>query len=436
MPLDLYEDELSGVGISAAPSSIQAPVGIGVAPQSIPMSGDAAGSEVGGVADQPGSQWDGLMGMLQKGLFGSTSGEQARISQGKLDRELKVREMDAGIKALKEGVDLSFGLEGDKKSTFVKAYKQKLDDFEPGLGDAFETLSANPEIGGSLMEWAQESPTLKRAFQAGGLKGAKKLLTSPDALKTIQSEIDTGRMPILLRKGQAFLTGWQQLVSPEMAEAFNEDGRLSASELIRANEWIKANKPDIAKTLAFSDRELEIVARNSDAFYHSLGIVSPKDEGSILVDDAKGKNKGKPPPGRTIKKTGSDGKVLDQPQVWKDGKWVDEGEATPHHKPDDTGPGKEVKDLEAKILLKISRGEQLTPEDRAFMDEKAKTNPVYAAMRDAIGGGASPRQEPAPAELKARFAADPKMKGNTLGTKKDKGWEVKDSKGKVVGYYK
>ena len=391
MPLDLYEDELSGVGISAAPSSIQAPVGIGVAPQSIPMSGDAAGSEVGGVADQPGSQWDGLMGMLQKGLFGSTSGEQARISQGKLDRELKVREMDAGIKALKEGVDLSFGLEGDKKSTFVKAYKQKLDDFEPGLGDAFETLSANPEIGGSLMEWAQESPTLKRAFQAGGLKGAKKLLTSEGALKTIQGEIDTSRMPILLRKGQAFLTGWQQLVPPEMAESFDKDGRLSASELIRANEWIKANKPDIAKTLAFTDRELEVVGRNSEAFYHSLGIVSPKDEGAVLVDEAKQSNKGKPPPGRTMKKM-VDGKVMDQPQVFKDGKWVDDGEATPHHKPEDTGPAAEVKSEEAKILMKIRNGEKVTADEQSFLDAKAKTNPLVAAMRDALGNpGAAPK---------------------------------------------
>jgi hypothetical protein len=47
-------------------------------------------------------------------------------------------------------------------------------------------------------------------------------------------------------------------------------------------------------------------------------------------------------------------------------------------------------------------------------------------------GAAAPTNPDGVAE---RFAADPAMKGNTLGAKTPKGMEVKDAKGKVIGYF-
>jgi hypothetical protein len=314
---DLYDAES---GLLKEPSS-----GIGMAPSR----GGAPAAE-----KPQTSEWPGVIGMLQKGLWGYSDKESAQARAKMKEREVSRQELTVGITALKEGVDMTFGLDGDQRASFVKTYKEKLDKFDAGLGDAFANLAANPDTAGAISEWAQESETLKRAIQAGGLKGAKKLLTSPEALKTIQAEIDSKRMPILLRKGQTFIAGWQQLVPPEMAQSITKDDRVSASELITANEWLKANKPDVAKTLAFTDRDLEVVARNSDAFYHSLGIVSPKDEGQVLVDKAKGENKVKPTPDRTIKKKVG-GEVVDQLQEWDGTKWVDKGDATPHFKPTD-----------------------------------------------------------------------------------------------------
>ncbi len=41
-----------------------------------------------------------------------------------------------------------------------------------------------------------------------------------------------------------------------------------------------------------------------------------------------------------------------------------------------------------------------------------------------------------PSEIKSKFDADPAMKGNTLGTPTNQGVEVKDSAGKLIGYYR
>lgn len=340
MATQLYEDELagteygdsslttapgSGIGMTPAPSG----GGIGMAP--------ASGGEAGGAAQDVGV-WQSI-----KESFLPVARARDRRTH---EQAAKAKEITVGINALREGLDLTMGLEGDQRAAFVKSYKGKLDAFDAGLGDAFEAVVANPETAGAIKEWAQESDTLKRALQVGGIKAAKKLLSSPEALQTINKEIDSKRMPIILKKGQTFLAGWQQLVPPEMSEEINKDGRVSASELIRANEWLKTNKPDIAKTLALTDRELEVIGRNSEAFYHSLGIVSPKDEGALLVDKAKGENKGKPPVTRSDKRTVK-GVVVDQPQEWDGTKWVDKGEQTPHFKPGDDD--KRMVDIELKL---------------------------------------------------------------------------------------
>ena len=380
MAIQLYEDELAGT--PSGDSSLMAPPssGIGIAPPPAPMpasGGASGGGDSGGMAAQQESP--GVWQSIKESFLPVARAKDRRMKE----QQVKNQQLTSGINALKEGLELSLGVEGDQRATFVQAYKTKLDAFEAGLGAAFENLVANPEAAGSIVQWGEESETLKRALQAGGIKGAKKLLTSPEALKTIQAEIDTKRMPLLLRKGQTFIAGWQQIVPPEMAEQIKKDGRVSASELISANEWIKTNKPDLAKTLAFTDRDLEVVGRNSEAFYHSLGIVSPKDEGAILVDQAKGE-KGKPPPSRNKKKTVA-GKVVDQPQTWDGQKWVDDGDATPHFKPKDTtGPGeipRDVMDMELKVGDDYSRDAKKFSERRPLFDSATD----YVAKRGANG---------------------------------------------------
>jgi hypothetical protein len=382
MTTPLFDYEVDG---SSQSSILRAPSGGGQS--GIGLSGPQPESG-GGAAQVSG---DDLT--LGQALFESfrpvSAAREGRRRQQETDlhaRQVKSQELTAALNALKEGVDMTTTLEGDQRTAFVQSFKGKLDKFEDGLGSAFENLVANPETAGAISEWAQDSDTLKRALQVGGVKGAKKLLTSPEALKTIQAEIDTKRMPVLLRKGQTFIAGWQQLVPAEMAERFNKDGRISASELVTANEWIKEKNPDIAKTLAFSDRDLEVVARNSDAFYHSLGIVSPKDEGAILTEQAK--RESRPPPGRT-RKVNRDGKVMDQAQTWDGQRWVDEGEATPHFKPDAGGLTASQQRTNDEIDGARTRIEAMTDEDikRATQSKTATgaDNPAYDAQvaRDA-----------------------------------------------------
>jgi hypothetical protein len=379
------QDELySSNGASAPPSELIEEPGSGIG-MAQPGGGGSDGSASTGGAHPAAQEEIGLWQALKETMVPVQKAKAQRV----LDRENKAKETAAYLKAMKDGVDFSLGLEGEQRDAFVQIYKQKLDGMDPGLGEAFASVVASPETAGSISEWAKESDTLKRAIQAGGIAGAKKLLTSPEAMKTIQAEIDTKRMPILLRKGQTFLTGWQQLVPPEMAENINKDGRISASELIAANEWVKTNNPEMAKTLAFTDRDLEVVARNSDAFYHSLGIVSPKDEGALLVDKAKQGNKATPTPSRSVKKNVG-GKVMDQLQEWDGAKWVDKGEATPHHKPDAPGGDvtKPVMDMELKVGDDYARDSKKFSERRPLFDSSTDYFAKRAENKTSAGDAA------------------------------------------------
>ncbi len=50
------------------------------------------------------------------------------------------------------------------------------------------------------------------------------------------------------------------------------------------------------------------------------------------------------------------------------------------------GPKKAVEDRRASIQLKISQGEQITAEDRAFLDELNKADPILQLRREILGG--------------------------------------------------
>jgi len=422
----LYDDPFLSLpsegSILEKPSS-----GIGMAPK--PSMNDSLRDEYSKMSR--GQEIFARIGEFGAGVTGASSPMQARLKAKREDKLLQMEELKGSWEALEHGTKLLEGLQGEERTKFAESYGARLEGVQAGLGATFKALSAKPDLAKQLSVFGDKSPTIKRALQADPTgKTAFKLLSSIDAQKTIQSEMDAGQMPVLLRKGQTFLMGWQQLVPPEMAEGITKDGRVTASELIRANEWIKANKPDVAKSLAITDDELEIVNRNSEAFYGSLGILSPKDEGEVTKDKAK--KEGAAPPQRTIKRGAEDVN-----QEWKDGKWADAGKG-PRFKPEDNKLTDEVKSKVAAILLKVLGGEQPTTDERSFLDEVARTKPLDAVIRDALGR-ATPQPSPSPQsdqDVEKRFKADPEMKGRSLGAKTAKGYEVKDGAGKLVGYYK
>lgn len=351
-----------GIGVAANDSGSQDPLraavdaqpGIGVAPQEQ--------APAAAPAQDAGFSWPRTEGGDRKTIremIGIGPSHETTMKRQQ-ERQTQLTTLKESLTALEQGSATAVGMaSGESKDKFVDAYAGKLDAIQPGLGDTFKAVASKPGFMEQMAKYANKSPTIRRALEVDPTgKTAFALMKSPEAQGTIQKEIDANVMPTILKKGQTFLMGWQQIVPKEMVDRFNKDGRLSASELIQANEWIKENKPDLAKTLALNDEELGTVHRNSEAFYHTLGIVSPKDEGEVLKAQAKGENKN--PVTRTLKKN-VNGQVMEQQQEWTGGKWENVGDLVPHFKPNEATGGavpQELAHLHGEdYLAKLPTGE-------------------------------------------------------------------------------
>lgn len=269
------------------------------------------------------------LGEFGAAVTGKKSPMDRQLEQQREDRLIKLQEFKIHAEGLQDGVKMVTKLRGEARSEFIEQYANQLEDVRPGLGDTFRALSKQPDMAQVLAKYSNKSPTLKRALEIDPSgDSALKMLTSADGMKTINAEIDSSVMPLLLQKGQTFKMGWQQLVSPDMAERFNRDGRISSSELMEANEWIKKNKPAEAKALAFSEEELQIIGRNQDAFYGTLGIATPKTEQDIIKKNAELKTKMQP------------GQLIDIPRggkTYDKGAYDPEGSLFPKARHDENG---------------------------------------------------------------------------------------------------
>lgn len=339
-PLRAAADEMNGIGMASP------------APISRPQSRSDIYAQM-----SPMQEFGARLGELGAGMAGNPSPMAARMEAARRDKLVQMEELKGAVSALEHGTTLLQGMTGEERVQFSDMYGKQLDNIQPGLGATFKALAEKPGLADQLKKYGTQSPSVSRALQLDPTgKTAFKLLQSPEAQKTIQAEMDASIMPTILRKGQTFITGWQQLVPQEMVDQVNKDGRVTASELIRANEWIKENKPDIAKTLAFNDEELGTIHRNPEAFYHTLGIVSPKDEGQIITARAKGEDRDKAPVTRTIHQG-----TQEIQQEWKGGKWEEVGRG-PRFKPDEGGSANAIpeayRDLHgADYLAKLQPGE-------------------------------------------------------------------------------
>lgn len=308
----LYQDELFSTTARNPAASGAATVGVNGPPV---QRRDVRKQTIAGMSgfDKVGSGLQEVGAALQ----GKPSPLDARIQQQQQDRLLQLQEFKVHTDALEDGVKMASKLKGPARKQFISNYAAQLDEVRPGLGKTYESLSDTPDLGAVLAKYSDKSPTLARAIELDPTgEAALKLLSSPEAIKTINAEIDSSVMPTLHKKGQTFMMGWQQIVPKEMAEKINQDGRVTASELLQANQWVKENRPEL-KALVLSDEDLQIINRNEDAFYGSLGIVTPKKEQEVMADRIKEEGKG-----NKIEWIGQPGGKKQQAAIDKDGNIV------------------------------------------------------------------------------------------------------------------
>lgn len=292
MKMPTYQDELYSSPATPVSTSGVTPAGVSGPPVQGPpvqqrpvqrqqdLRREAIG-QMGGV-----QKFLSALGEFGAGVTGRPSPLNAQINLQKEDRVARAAEFKVHTDALEDGVKMASKLKGSTRKQFIEQYAAQLDEVREGLGDTYRTLSDQAGMGTTFTKYAQNSPTLQRAFEIGGEDAVIKLISSPDAIKTINAEIDSSVMPTLHKKGQTILMGWQQLVPPQMVDRINADERVTASEFLAVNSWIKENKPEYAAA-TFSDEELQILNRNSDAFYGALGILPPGEEADVVKEGVK-----------------------------------------------------------------------------------------------------------------------------------------------------
>lgn len=361
-----------GLGVAPAPSSAPA----AAAPASLPTitPQDLIRARIAQMS--PGQKVLSALGEFGNAVLGRPSPLRKQAELQMQDRLTKQKELASSVSALQGGLKLLDGMQpGEERSKFVDSYAAQLDGTTPGLGDTFKAMSKRPDLAALLQHYTSDLPPAMRIMAATNPQGFVKYIGTPDGQKALQGAMDQRALHAITRKGQIIYANWQQLVPQAMVDKFNKDGRITASEFLQANDIIRQTHPE----LALNDPELAVITRNPNAFFTPLGIVTPKNEQSVLEAAAK---KANAPGAPTLKNGYVNGRLTTLEA--KDGKWVEFG-----HKAEQPGAAAwdKVREKVANLQMKILSGEQLSKQERAFLDEYERTNPINAAMRQALSGG-------------------------------------------------
>ena len=410
----LFQDEMAALGIADTGGATTTPgSGIGMSPAQPVASRNPRQEAI----DKMGG-FEKLMASIGEGsaaFLGRPSPLGLKIEEQRKQKQTELDELRNYTSSLEEGVKLAEGVEGPDRDRFVKSYRDRLERLSPGLGDTFETASKRPELLTKFREILPLMPKPMQDMAAANPRGFLKFVGTATGAEMMAKADDQRLLGSASKKVQTTLMGLQQLVSPEKLAAFNKDGVITAKE-------IREMQADLPEPLRMGEDELGAITRNDEMFWTGLGVLSGKGEQEVMKKRAE--KAGDAPKTRTVRRG-----TKEITQDFKDGKWVDveKGEAfkpSEHKLPDD------VKERVAAIQLKILGGQDPDAKERQFLDEVARTNPLVAAMRDALGGAQAPS---------GGGAAAPGNKASGKITKKREVGDTIDRAGKkykVVGHDK
>lgn len=342
----LYDDTLptEESSLLTTPSS-----GIGVAPTD---------------PQQPASKEpEGILGKIGKYMTGGYSPhiQMKRQAAARQDKLAQMEELKGTVSALEHGVSMVQGMEGDERAKFVDAYAGRLDKIDAGLGETYRKLADRPDLLSKYKEYVPDLPEHLQVMAKNDPKGFLKFAGTAEGVKALGDGLDRRELRTATKKVQTVMMGYQQLVPPEVAKSIASDGVITASEILSMQQYL----PDSVK---LTDSQMQAVQRNDKTFWNGLGVLHGDKEQEVLAARAKKEDKAAPPASRIDKRT-VNGKVMEQRQTWDGTKWVDEGEAVPHHKPDSpTDIPRHVVDVELRVGDDYARDSKKFSERRPLFD--------------------------------------------------------------------
>lgn len=243
-------------------------------------------------------------GEFGAGILGRPSPIDARIKQQREEHLIQMEEGKANIQMFSEGLKVLDRIPaGTERDAFAASYSKQMGDLAP----AFETVAKQPGMAERLLKYAPESPTLARAFAmdpTGKLAGH--LLESDGGNKTINMEIDSKRMPIIVQKATALLSAAQEL-APDIHKAIVARGYAVPGDITRLSEAAKTALPKAA----LDNTELDVMTRHEDATLGTVpGVAVGKTQQDILKKKAEKDAETGMKPGHTFSAPAGDRSVV------------------------------------------------------------------------------------------------------------------------------
>lgn len=362
------------------------------------------------------------------GVRGGPSPIDAFQKQRREEGALKVRELKEHVDALESGNKIARTLQGDAKSNFVKDYSAQLNEMRPGLGDTFAHVAEQPDILEKFQSYMPYLPESMKLMAKNNPDGFWKMLSSPEGMKEVERAKGMYYQNFATKKTQTMMMGLDHLGLPEdMVAQAKKDG-MTASLFTKMQDALPKDSP-----VRLSEEERAAVRQDGKMFFESLGIMTPQTEQDVIKKRAEDKG--------NVVEVGVAGGLMQKARVKEDGTTILIGE--PYKKKDGTtitlgAPVAGVDEDGKPVFFQPSKqggDPSIVPGVRPAPKEK-KPN-ILTDLLNQAGGGGKPSAKPnaTATGVRAKFAADPDMKGNTLGAETPKGFEVKDKAGKVIGHY-
>lgn len=276
--MNLYDDDRANAesSILTAPSS--SPSGIGLAPVRGEMPAAPQPREEIGV-------WQAMKESFKPVAVARRGRQQERESEARI----KAQELTAIVTAMEHGVKMLEGLEGDQRANAAKFYGDQMERLYPGMKDTFSAIADQPAL---LTKFDSIMPNLPEPMRVLAKRSPKEFLKyagTSDGQQAMRAALDSVELRTATKKVQTALMGIQQLLPPEIAEKYGQDGVITASEVFDMQQYLPEN-------VRLTDAQAESVRRDR-TFWHGLGVLSGEREQAVMEERAK-KPKNKSPLGR------------------------------------------------------------------------------------------------------------------------------------------
>lgn len=208
------------------------------------------------------------LGEFGAGVQGKPSPMRGQIEDERKDRTLKVAEDKEKLTTFVDGMKALSTIPAGKER---EAVAEKMAPHMGDMGEAFLTLSKQPDYSAKLLAQAQDSPTLTRSLQTIGPSATLHLMGQEAFNKTVNAEIDARRLPIVQQHVRTLLAAAPHL-DPAVAADIKKRGYATHGDIVALNDLAAKDLPGAA----MKPTDLAILNQHAEGVYAGVtGTLGP-----------------------------------------------------------------------------------------------------------------------------------------------------------------